>query len=207
MAINTEKSKIMIFNYTKNHQFTTRLSINNVNLEVVNQAKLLGTHITNDLKWDVNTRQIIRKSNARMQLLQKIVSFGATIEDALHIYKIYVRSALEFSSSVWHTSLTKENEEDLERIQKSAFRVILGNEYTLDILQMETLKERRQILFQNFRQKSLKLVQMGNIIKEKNKEHIMNTRNKETFEVTRTNTERSERCTGIRMQKFLNEFY
>ena len=82
----------MIFNYTKNHQFTTRLSINNVNLEVVNQAKLLGTHITNNLKWDVNTRQIIRKSNARMQLLRKIVSFGATIEDALHIYKIYVNT-------------------------------------------------------------------------------------------------------------------
>ena len=147
-----------------------------------------------------------------MKFLRQIVSFGATIEDALHIYKIYVRSALEFSSSVWHTSLTKENEEDLERIQKSAFRVILGNEYTsyneaLDILQMETLKERRQILFQNFSHKSLKLVQMRNIIKEKNKEHIMNTRNKETFEVTRTNTERFERCTGIRMPKFLNEFY
>ena len=64
------------------------------------------------------------------------------------------------------------------------------------------MKERGQTLFQNFSHKSLKLVQMGSIIKEKNKEHNMNTRNKDTFEVTRANTGRYERCTRIGMQKF-----
>ena len=57
-SYNTEKSKIMIFNYTKNHQFTTRVTMDNVPLQVVEEAKLLGTHITNDLKWDLNTKHI-----------------------------------------------------------------------------------------------------------------------------------------------------
>ena len=78
MKLNTEKTKIMIFNYTTNHQFTTRVTIDNVNIEVVPEAKLLGTHITNDLKWDVNTAHIVKKYNARMQLLRKIYSFGAS---------------------------------------------------------------------------------------------------------------------------------
>ena len=40
----------MLFNYTRNFQFTSRLMIDNVNFEVVNEEKLLGTNITDDLK-------------------------------------------------------------------------------------------------------------------------------------------------------------
>ena len=129
MKLNVQKSKIMIFNYTTNHQFTTRLSLDNVNLEVVNNAKLLGTHITSDLRWDLNTKNLVKKANARMQLLRKLSTFGASIEDLKHIYILFIRSTLELSSSVWHKSLTEENENDLERVQKSAFRIILGNDY------------------------------------------------------------------------------
>ena len=71
MKLNTEKSKIIIFNYTYNLQFTTRLELDKVNLEVLSDAKLLGTHITNDLKWDLNTHHLVMKGNSRMQLLQK----------------------------------------------------------------------------------------------------------------------------------------
>ena len=85
MKLNTEKSKIMIFNFTKNYQFTTRVSMDNVNLEVVNDAKLLGTHITNDIQWDLNTKHLVRKGNSRMQLLRKISKFGASVEDMKHI--------------------------------------------------------------------------------------------------------------------------
>ena len=45
------KIKIMIFNFTKNHKFSTRLNENGENIDVVNQLKLLGTIITDDLKW------------------------------------------------------------------------------------------------------------------------------------------------------------
>ena len=160
MKLNTDKTKIMIFNYTTNHQFTTRVTLDNVNIEVVEEAKLLGTHITSDLKWDVNTKNIIKKSNARMQLLRKIASFGATQDDMIHIYTLFVRSSLEFSSSVWHRSLTTENETDLERVQKSAFRLILGNKYisyqnALNVLKIETLKDRRESLFRKCAIKSL----------------------------------------------------
>ena len=65
-----------------------------------------------------------------MQLLQKVASFGASISDMKHIYKIFVRCALQYSSSVWHRSLTKNNKSDLKRIQKSALTIILGTKYT-----------------------------------------------------------------------------
>ena len=64
MLINVKKTKTMIFNYTDNYQFTTRMRINNKNIEVIDSTKLLGTIISSDLKWDLNTAEIVRKSNA-----------------------------------------------------------------------------------------------------------------------------------------------
>ena len=41
----------MLFNFTENHQFTTSLKLNGETLDVVQQAKLLGVIISNDLKY------------------------------------------------------------------------------------------------------------------------------------------------------------
>ena len=70
MKINENKSKIMIFNSTKKYQFSSRLSIENQNLETVSETKLLGTIITDDLKWNKNTALIVKKANARNNLAQ-----------------------------------------------------------------------------------------------------------------------------------------
>ena len=84
------ETKTMIFNFTHNHQFTTRLSVNNENIEVVDNTKLLGTYITNDLKWHLNTSELIKKANKRLQLLHKISDFGASLSDMKEIYIIFI---------------------------------------------------------------------------------------------------------------------
>jgi hypothetical protein len=70
MMVNEKKCKTMIFNYTDNYQFTTRLSTNNQQLDVIDNTKFLGTILSNDLSWDLNTANIVKKANARMQLLR-----------------------------------------------------------------------------------------------------------------------------------------
>ena len=119
----------MIFNYTDKYQFTTRLSINNEAMEVIDSTKLLGTIITNDLKWEENTANIVKKANARMELLRRVASFGIDVEDLRNIYFLFVRSQLEQSAVVWHSSLTEENRADLERVQGSAIKIIMGERY------------------------------------------------------------------------------
>ena len=42
----------MIFNWTDNYQFTTKLKVNEEDIEVIDETKLLGVMITNDLKWE-----------------------------------------------------------------------------------------------------------------------------------------------------------
>jgi hypothetical protein len=86
MLINQKKTKCMVFNYTDKYKCTTRLQLNDEIVEVVDSTRLLGTIITKDLTWDLNTQNIVKKANARMQLLRKVSSFGTPTEDLVNVY-------------------------------------------------------------------------------------------------------------------------
>ena len=87
----------MIFNFTRNYQFTTNISHKGSNLEVIKSAKLLGTIIQDDLRWNQNTEFLVKKANARMRILYKISESSAPREDLITIYISYIRSILEQS--------------------------------------------------------------------------------------------------------------
>ena len=116
-------------NYTDNYQFTTRLKVNDQTLEVIDSTKFLVTIISNDLSWDLNNANIVKKANARMQLLRQVASFGASQSDLKDIFILFIGSLLEQSATVWHSSLTENNISDLERIQKTAVKIILGDKF------------------------------------------------------------------------------
>ena len=86
MLINEKKTKFLLFNFKDKYQFSTRLSLNNKVIEVLESTKLLGTIITTDLSWDQNTMNIVKKANARMELVRKVASFGASVDDLKNIF-------------------------------------------------------------------------------------------------------------------------
>ena len=65
-----KKTKNIIFNFSKQSQFTTDIVLEGEKLETVKETMLLGTYITDDLKWDKNTEYLVKKANQRMKMLQ-----------------------------------------------------------------------------------------------------------------------------------------
>ena len=176
----------------------------------MNECKLLGTIITSDLRWEKNTQNIIKKANARMQLLHKIAQYSPPREDMLNIYILFVRSILEQSAVVWHTSLTLENSKDLERIQKSACKLIIGQPMPykkyLKILDINSLHSRRSQLCMNFSLKCLKNDYSKNIFPKNKKIHNMNTRKPQMFVETKAKSERLKKSAIPQMQIMLNQY-
>ena len=210
MQINEKKTHTMIFNFTEKYQFSTRLQLNGENVQVINHTKLLGTIISDDLKWDLNTQNIIKKGNARLQLLRKAAGFSPPIEDLKTIYFSFIRSLLEQSATVWHSAITQENSSDIERVQKSACRIILQEKYTgyknaLNRLEIESLAERRENLCLNFALKCTKNKKTVDMFPKVNRKHSMKTRNPEVYKVQFANTERLKKSPIIYMQKLLND--
>ena len=81
MMINENKSKTILFNFTDNYQFMTRLRTIAKSIEVINSTKLLGSIISNDLSWDLNTDNIVKKANGRIELLRKVANFTSNQEE------------------------------------------------------------------------------------------------------------------------------
>ena len=212
MKLNEKKTKSMIFNFSRKNQFTTKLNINDTDIEVVKETKLLGTVITDRLTWDRNTEEIVKKGFKRMRLLTTAAAFTSSVNDLKNIYLTFIRSILEQSAVVWHSSLTKTNRKDIERVQKAAVKVILGKSYTtykngLKYLNLYTLDRRRENLCINFAKKCIKTDNVKKWFPLENSNHKMKTRNKQKFKINKQNTERYKKSAIPYMRKLLNHEY
>ena len=131
-------------------------------MDIVDEAKLLGTYITSDLKWDKNCDYLIKEANKKMRLLHILHAASKFVKDRrilTQLYYSHIRCRLEQSAVLCHSSLTLKNILDLERVQKAAIRVIIGHGYesycqTLKDLNIETLFERREKMCLRFAKKS-----------------------------------------------------
>ena len=197
----------MIINFSVNYQYNTRLNIGGNKLEQLSNAKLLGLRIKDDLTWKSNTEMLTKKAYMRMVILKKLVQFNIPIQELIQIYTLYIRSVVEQYATVWHSSITSGEKNDLERTQKVALRIIFGNTYTTDadVLKwagLDTLSARRSQLCLNFAKKCTKNEKTKSMFPLNETE--VNTRNREHYKVTSAKTDRLARSAIPYMQRLLN---
>ena len=143
-------------------------------------------------------------------MLHKLYSFRVPVSDLIEVYILYIRSVLESSAVVWHSSLTTGQELELERVQKVALRVILKNNYesydqALKVSGLISLKERRVQLCMKFATKCVKSERNRDMFPRK--QFVRTTRNPEKFIVTSSKTDRLMDSAIPYMQKLLNDNY
>ena len=69
MKLNNQKTKNLIFNCSKNYQFSTDLKLGGEVIETVSETKLLGTIITTDLNWRNSFFCVITTDGSLTQVL------------------------------------------------------------------------------------------------------------------------------------------
>ena len=205
----TNKTKQILFNFNRDRQFTTDVELKREPLEIVNEVKLLGVIISNDLKWHKNTNYLTKKVNRKMRMLHIAAKFTRNREHLKHIYKTFIRSNLEFSSTVWHSSLTVTDRQDLERIQKAAVKVILGKEYVgydqaLTVLNLESLNMRREAMALKFAKRSLQNRNFSKLFPLREVKHGMMFRTSEKYVVNHSKTKRYKESAVPYLQGLLN---
>jgi hypothetical protein len=128
------------------------------------------------------------------------------------IYLTFIRSVLEQSAVVWHSSLTIQNKKDIERVQRAAVRVIMGNDYTtykdgLKDLKIETLEKRREFLCLKFAKNCIKSEKVKDLFQPHTSKHKMKKRKQNKFKTTRSKTRRMQKSALPFMRKLLNDEY
>ena len=142
-----------------------------------------------------------------MIILRKLYEFDIPQEDLVLIYCSYIRSVLELNSNVWFSSITNEERENLERIQKIACKIILKENYenyekALETLKLKSLSERRQMLALRFAQKCLNHDRFRDLFPLNDAN--VDTRNSEKYVVKFASTDRLKESSIPAMQRLLN---
>ena len=208
MKLNTDKSKYMLVNFTDNFQFSTRLALKDDLMEQVKKTRLLGVVVNDELTWKSNTDFLVKKAYKRMTMLHKLYEFQLPVEEMVQIYILYIRSLLESSAVVWHSSLTNGEVVEFERVQKVALRIILDNDYetysqALELTNLQTLDERRTLLCKKFALNCAKNPKTSAMF-PLNSSHL-NTRHHEKYFVQPARTDRLKDSAIPYMQRLLNQ--
>jgi len=107
MAISeTNKTKEMLLGPLSKSSPDELLINGQVKVERVAVFKLLGIHITSDLKWNTHIGKICAKASTRLYFLKQLKRAGLAADQLRHFYLSAIRPILEYCSVVWHHGLT-----------------------------------------------------------------------------------------------------
>ena len=121
MVLNPDKTKLLIVNFTSDHQYQSLLSIpgSDTPISLTFETKLLGYWFTVDMKPNRHVEYILKISYSRLWAISRLKSAGVSDTDILYFFNIKIRSVLEYSVPVYTSMLTRENISDIERIKKN----------------------------------------------------------------------------------------
>ena len=147
--LNIDKCKEIRISFSKNNADLPPLFINGQELEVVQNAKLLGVTITNNLSWNLHINETIKKASKRLYFLRQLKRARVPTSDLVRFYTCCIRSVCDYAVPVFHSSLPNYLINDLERVQKRALSIIcphLSYNESLAFLDMDSLFDHHSFL-------------------------------------------------------------
>ena len=195
MQLNAAKCKELVIDFKKFKHYFESLVVCDKNLTVVQNAKILGLTISNNLTWNTHIGEILTKANKRMYFLVLLRKTGVPSSDIVNFYCTCVRPLLEYCAPVFHHAIPSYLSEDFERIQKRALNVISpGHSYCDNLARfgLKTLQSRRETLCLKLFQSILSDERFSNLVPPRHKASF-NLRHLCTFTLPRFRTDRYKR--------------
>ena len=147
LILNSSKTTELIIDPRRQPSPKTPVLIKGESISITDTFKLLGTHISNNLKWKINADHIYKKAQQRLFHLRQLKKFRVRSHLLLHFYTAIVESILTFSITVWFGSLDSLSRKKLQRIINRASKIIGTPLPSLDSLyHKRTLRRARKII-------------------------------------------------------------
>ena len=153
MRLNIKKTKEFTVSFTNNQVPLQPLVVDSQPLESVVTTKLLGVHLSSDLKWDTHIEHVCSKASKRLYALRILKRSGVPPADLRIVYCSFIRPILEYACPAWHSSLPQKLRDQVEQVQRRATKVILPSlSYSERLVELDlvTLNERRESLTRRF---------------------------------------------------------
>ena len=147
LFLNVSKTKEMIVVFRRNKVPILPLYINNTEVERISSFKFLGTYISNDLSWNINCDEILKKAKQRLYFLRQLNFYNVNNTILLHFYKAIIQSILTSSILVWFDRATQHDLSKLSAIIKQSERIIGLPLPSLEEIFLERLSRKTKLIF------------------------------------------------------------
>ncbi len=124
LELNTLKTVEMKVDFRRNPPALPPLTITDSTVAAVESFRLLGTNISQDLKWDNHIDSIVKKAQQRLYFLHQLRKFNLPQELLKLFYSAIIESDLCYSITVCFGSATKTDIRRLQRTVRTAERII-----------------------------------------------------------------------------------
>uniref|UniRef100_A0A672NIE3 Reverse transcriptase domain-containing protein n=1 Tax=Sinocyclocheilus grahami TaxID=75366 RepID=A0A672NIE3_SINGR len=124
LELNMLKTVEMTVDFRRNPPALPPLTIMDSTVTAVESFRFLGTTISQDLKWDTHIDSIVKKAQQRLYFLPQLRKFNLPQELLKQFYSAIIESVLCTSITVWFSSATKSDLRRLQRVVRTAERII-----------------------------------------------------------------------------------
>ncbi|XP_055494275.1 zinc finger protein Helios isoform X8 [Leucoraja erinacea] len=125
LTLNVDKTKEMVIDFRragKHHH--TPLHIDGAAVERVSSVKFLGVHLADGLTSTINTTAVIKRAQQRLHPLRRLRKGGLPTVHLTTFYRGTIESMLTYSITSWFGSCKAYEQRQLNRIVKTASRII-----------------------------------------------------------------------------------
>ncbi len=195
VSINHDKTMVMHIHTSSTDLTPPAVTIGPHPLKVVTSTKLLGVTVDNKLNWKQHITTTIRISTYKLYMLRRLRSLGAPDNELKFIYTLFILPKLSYASPAWSSSLTITLQQQLERVQKRAFRIILGPAYSgydeaLSTLNLPSLTTHYHNTLKNFATKLLHNPRHRNLLPPDNTKPTRSARHYNKIQPIKPRTDR-----------------
>ena len=118
MLITTSQKRLHL------HNDILHLTYNNDVLNSVENEKVLGVRIDNNLTWSIHINFIAKKISSNLWLLSKLKDYIST-EHRVQFCKTYIQPHIDYCSTIWRGT-SQYNLNRIYRLQKRAVKIIVN---------------------------------------------------------------------------------
>ena len=141
--LNGEKTKELVTSFSRDSPQLRRVCIDGTPIKTIQSTKLLGLTINDTLTWNDHIEELVKKASKKLYFLIQLKRAHVPTSDLVTYFCACIRSSLDYACPVFHYSLPKYLQVELERVQRRALSCIFPRVHYSDALQLAGLESIR----------------------------------------------------------------
>ena len=158
MKINAAKTSLVCISAATSFESRVRLELDGQTVRGQDQMKILGVTLDRDCTFRSHVDNLQRRLRARTWALSRLRKKGLSTDRLLRAYKCLIRPTVEYASPAWHSLLSAEQSDRIERQQIQALKNIYGPGLSASKMRSKAdlplLRTRREEITLKFAQKA-----------------------------------------------------